>query len=398
MHAVLVLNAGSSSLKMSLFRLGPGAELGRALRGRVEAIGTGHPRLALQRDDGASLTDAALPPGQAADHRGALAELVGALAAHPERADIGAVGHRIVHGGVTYSRPVVVDSEVMRALEALVPLAPLHQPHNLATLRAMAERLPSVPQVACFDTAFHRGHPDVAEAFALPWHLFDAGVRRYGFHGLSYEYVASVLPPEIASGRVVIAHLGNGASLCALRAGQSLDSTMSFTALDGLPMGTRCGQLDPGVLLYLMTQGMSAAAIETLLYQQSGLLGLSGVSSDMRDLLDSQDRRAAFAIDYFVHAIAKHLGALAAVLGGLDALVFTAGIGERSPFIRAGVCQAAAWLGLDLDVEANARHGPRISRAGSRVSAWVIPTDEELMIARHTLATLAGRAKRTGRA
>jgi acetate kinase len=398
MDAVLVLNAGSSSLKMSLFRRGPGAELGLAVRGRVEGIGTGHPRLTLQRDDGVPLTDAALPPGQATDHRGALAELVGALAAQPERAEIGAVGHRVVHGGVTYSRPVVVDGEVMRALEALVPLAPLHQPHNLATLRAMAERLPSVPQVACFDTAFHRSHPDVAEAFALPWHFYEAGVRRYGFHGLSYEYIASVLPAEIASGRVVVAHLGNGASLCALRAGQSLDSTMSFTALDGLPMGTRCGQLDPGVLLYLMTRGMSAGAIEALLYQRSGLLGLSGVSSDMRDLLDSQDRRAAFAIDCFVYAIAKHLGALAAVLGGLDALVFTAGIGERSPVVRARVCQAAAWLGLDLDAEANARHGPRISRAGSRVSAWVIPTDEELMIARHTVATLARPAKRTGTA
>jgi acetate kinase len=396
-EAVLVINAGSSSIKLSLFRLARGEELTLVLRGQLEGIATAHPRLSLQRDDGAQLAGSAVPPGEAADHRGAMAVFARALAGRPERAEVGAVGHRVVHGGVTYSRPVVVDDEVMRSLEALVPLAPLHQPHNLATIRAMAERLPGVPQVACFDTAFHRGHPDVADAFALPWAYQEQGVRRYGFHGLSYEYVASALPSELASGRVVVAHLGSGASMCALRAGRSVDSTMAFTALDGLPMGTRPGQLDPGVLLYLVAQGMPAKEIEALLYRQSGLLGLSGVSNDMRDLLGSTEPRAKFAIDYFVYAISKHLGALAAALGGLDAIVFTAGIGERSSVIRARVCQAAAWLGVELDADANAAHGPRISRAGSRVSAWVIPTNEELMIARHTVATLAGRVAGAGR-
>jgi acetate kinase len=390
--AVLVLNAGSSSIKLSLFRLAPGGHLELSLRGQMEGIGTAHPRLVLRQADGTPLAEPAIRPGEAADQRGAMAVFARTLAGRPERGDIGAVGHRVVHGGVAYSRPVVVDDEVMRYLETLVPLAPLHQPHNLATIRAVAERLPGLPQVACFDTAFHRGHPDVADAFALPWHLHERGVRRYGFHGLSYEYVASVLPAEIASGRVVVAHLGSGASMCALNAGRSVDSTMGFTALDGLPMGTRSGQLDPGVLLYLIAQGMSTSEIEALLYRQSGLLGLSGVSNDMRDLLASQEPRARFAIDYFVYATTKHLAAMAATLGGLDAIVFTAGIGERSPVVRARVCQAAAWLGVELDAEANAHHGPRISRAGSRVSAWVIPTNEELMIARHTVAALDRRA------
>jgi acetate kinase len=396
MDGVLVINAGSSSIKLSLFRLAPRGELVLALRGHMEGIGTAHPRLVLQDSDGVPLAGAAVHPGEASEHRGAMAVVARALAGRPERAEIGAVGHRVAHGGVMYSRPVVIDDEVMRSLETLVPLAPLHQPHNLAAVRAVADRLPEIPQVACFDTAFHRGHPDVADAFALPWHLYERGVRRYGFHGLSYEYVASVLPPEIASGRVVVAHLGSGASMCALRAGRSMDSTMGFTALDGLPMGTRSGQLDPGVLLYLMSQGMSASEIEALLYRESGLRGLSGVSNDMRDLLASKEPRAKFAIDSFVYAITKHLGALAATLGGLDAIVFTAGIGERSPVIRARVCQAAAWLGLELDAEANARHGPRISRAGSRVSAWVIPTNEELTIARHAVAALTGRAAGVG--
>jgi acetate kinase len=396
MDAVLVINAGSSSIKLSLFRCPQRGELALALRGQMEGIGTPHPELSLQQADGVPLAGSAVHPGEVTDHRGALTVFSRALAGRPERAEIGAVGHRVVHGGITFSRPVVVDDGVMRSLESLVPLAPLHQPHNLAAIRAVAERLPGVPQVACFDTAFHRGHPDVAEAFALPWDLYERGVRRYGFHGLSYEYVASVLPPEIASGRVIVAHLGSGASMCALRAGRSVDSTMAFTALDGLPMGTRTGQLDPGVLLYLMSQGVSAGELEALLYRQSGLLGLSGVSNDMRDLLASQEPRAKFAIDYFVYAITKHLGALAAALGGLDAIVFTAGIGERSPIIRARVCGAVAWLGVELDADANAGHGPRISRAGSRVSAWVIPTNEELMIARHTVSTLAGRGGGAG--
>src|SRR5262245_10867230 len=272
MESVLVINAGSSSIKLSLFSLARPAEFGLALRGQIEGIGTAHPRLSLERSDGTTLADSALDPREVADHRGAMAAFARALAGRPERSEIDAVGHRVVHGGVMYSKPVVVDDNVMRSLETLVSLAPLHQPHNLATIRAVGERLPGVPQVACFDTAFHRGHPEVADAYALPWDLYETGVRRYGFHGLSYEYVASVLPSEIASRRVVVAHLGSGASMCALRAGQSIDSTMGFTAVDGLPMGTRTGQLDPGILLYLIEQGMSPKEIDALLYRNSGLV------------------------------------------------------------------------------------------------------------------------------
>ena len=394
METVLVINAGSSSIKMSLYSVASQAELTLVLRGQIEGIATAQPRLSLKGSDGTILADSTVLAGEAADHRGAMAVFAKALAGAPQRAVIDAVGHRVVHGGVIHSKPVVIDDEVMRSLESLASLAPLHQPHNLAAIRAVAERLPGVPQVACFDTAFHRAHPKIADAYALPWDLYERGVRRYGFHGLSYEYVASVLPSEIASGRVVVAHLGSGASMCALRAGQSMDSTMGFTAVDGLPMGTRTGQIDPGVLLYLLEQGMSTKEIEALLYRKSGLLGLSGVSNDMRDLLASTDMRAKFAVDYFVYAVSKQLGALATTLGGLDAIVFTAGIGERSPVIRARVCQAAAWLGVELDEGDNAGHGPRISRPGSRVSAWVIPTNEELMIARHTVAILGGRATR----
>jgi acetate kinase len=394
-RGVLVINAGSSSIKASLFRVSSHAEPTLGIRGQIEGIATAKPRLSLMRSDGTTLADSIVDAGKAADHRGAMAVFAEALSGSAERAAVDAVGHRVVHGGVTYSRPVIVDDEVMRSLASLVSLAPLHQPHNLAAIRAAAERLPGVLQVACFDTAFHRAHPKIADVYALPWQLYERGVRRYGFHGLSYEYVASVLPAEIASGRVVIAHLGSGASMCALRGGQSVDSTMGFTAVDGLPMGTRTGQLDPGILLYLLEQGMSTKEIEALLYRKSGLLGLSGLSNDMRELLASPDARAQFAVDYFVHAVAKQLGALAAALGGLDAVVFTAGIGERSAIIRARVCQAAAWLGIELDENANAGHGPRISRPRSRVSAWVIPTNEELMIARHTVAALAERASRT---
>jgi acetate kinase len=396
METVLVINAGSSSIKISLYSVASQAELALVLRGQIEGIATAQPRLSLKGSDGTILADSTVLAGEAADHRGAMAVFAKALAGAPQRAVIDAVGHRVVHGGVIHSKPVVIDDEVMRSLESLVSLAPLHQPHNLAAIRAVAERLPGVPQVACFDTAFHRAHPKIADAYALPWDLYERGVRRYGFHGLSYEYVASVLPSEIASGRVVVAHLGSGASMCALRAGQSMDSTMGFTAVDGLPMGTRTGQIDPGVLLYLLEQGMSTKEIEVLLYRKSGLLGLSGVSNDMRELLASTDTRAKFAVDYFVYAVSKQLGALATTLGGLDAIVFTAGIGERSPVIRARVCQAAAWLGVELDEGDNAGHGPRISRPGSRVSAWVIPTNEELMIARHTVAILGGRATRAG--
>jgi acetate kinase len=289
---------------------------------------------------------------------------------------------------VKFARPVRIDAEVLGELESLVPLAPLHQPHNLAAIRAVAQHVPQLPQVACFDTSFHRTQPVVAQAFALPRRCAEQGIRRYGFHGLSYEYIASVLPDvdaRAAAGRAVVAHLGNGASLCALKAGRSVATTMGFTAVDGLVMGTRCGALDPGVLLFLMDQhGMDARALEELLYQQSGLLGVSGISSDMRTLLASTDPRAAEAVELFVYRIGRELGSLAAALGGLDALVFTGGIGENAVSIRARVCRDAAWLGLELDEEANERGGPRLSRPNSRVAAWVIPTNEELMIAQHT--------------
>jgi acetate kinase len=298
------------------------------------------------------------------------------------------IGHRVVHGGARYTGPTIVTAEVLDDLRTLIPLAPLHQPYNLGAIEAVSERLPAVPQVACFDTSFHRGQPAVAELVPLPREIRSTGVQRYGFHGLSYEYIASVLPavaPEIAAGRVIVAHLGSGASMCALKNGKSVDSTLGFTALDGLCMGTRPGSVDPGVMLYLFQNlGLSAKEVETILYKKSGLLGISGISNDMRALLASEEPAARLAVDYFVYRAAKEIGALAAVLGGIDGLVFTAGIGENSPEIRKRICQASAWLGIELDEEANARQGPRISSPTSKVSAWTIPTNEELMIARHT--------------
>ena len=300
-----------------------------------------------------------------------------------------AIGHRVAHGGPDYSAPVTVDDDILAALERLVPLAPMHQPYNLHPIRTIQKRFPGTVQVACFDTAFHRGHPDVADRFAIPEALYDEGVRRYGFHGLSYEYIARALPsvaPEIAQGSVVVAHLGSGASMCAIKGGRSVDSTMAFTGLDGLPMGTRCGQIDPGVLLYLVSEkGYGAKELERFLYHESGLRGLSGISNDVRDLLASEDPRARLALDYFVYRVARELGALAAAMQGIDAVVLTAGISENSPEMRARICGGAAWLGLRLDEAANRAGGPRISTPGSQVSAWVIPTDEERMIAEHTL-------------
>jgi acetate kinase len=298
------------------------------------------------------------------------------------------VGHRVVHGGAKYGGPVVVTPPVLEDLRALTPLAPLHQPYNVGAIEAVAERLPEVPQVACFDTSFHRETPAVGELIPLPRDICRDGVQRYGFHGLSYEYIASVLPdvaPDIAEGRVIVAHLGSGASMCALKQRRSVDNTFGFTALDGLCMGTRPGTVDPGVILYLFqTLKLSAKEVETILYKKSGLLGISGISNDMRDLEASSEPGAKLAIDYFVYRAAKEIGALAAALGGIDGLVFTAGIGENSPEIRRRICQASAWLGLDLDQDANNRNERRISGASSRVQAWVIPTNEELMIARHT--------------
>ena len=387
--ALLVLNAGSSSLKFSVFLdEDPPRPL---LRGQLEGLLT-QPRF-VARNATAVVGEKEWPAGTAARtsgrHRFPFHLGSGRCA---RRAPHRRRGHRVVHGGMKFTAPVLVDAETLAELEALVPLAPLHQPHNLAAIKAVAQMAPMLPQVACFDTAFHRTQPAVAQAFALPRRYAEEGVRRYGFHGLSYEYIASALPTidrRAADGRTVVAHLGNGASMCAMSSGRSVATTMSFTALDGLMMGTRCGAIDPGVLLYLIDRhGMNARALEQLLYEQSGLLGVSGISSDMRELLASSDARAAEALDLFVYRIKRELGSLAAALGGLDALVFTGGIGENAVSIRARVCRDANWLGLELDEEANAKGGPCISRTGSRVSAWVIPTNEELMIALHTRRVL----------
>jgi acetate kinase len=386
----LVLNAGSSSLKFAVYgRLASGAP-GPAWRveasGQIEGIGTA-PKFEARSASGETLVEKPLG-AQARDARGALAELAAWLRSHFGSARLVGIGHRVVHGGSKYSSPAVVTDEVLAELEALVPLAPLHQPHNLAPIEAFRERLPDVPQVACFDTGFHRGQPAVAELVPLPREIRDKGVQRYGFHGLSYEYIASVLPeaaPSIADGRVIVAHLGSGASLCALRARKSVECSFGFTALDGLCMGTRPGAIDPGVILYLFqTLGFSAKDVESLLYKKSGLLGISGVSNDMRDLLASSDPAAKLAVEYFVYRAVKEIGAFAAVLGGVDGIVFTAGIGERSVEIRKRICAASAWLGVELDERVNAKNGPRITTEQSRVSAWVVPTNEELMIARHT--------------
>jgi acetate kinase len=388
--AILVLNAGSSSVKFSVFLARDGA-LEPMLRGQIEGLFT-KPRFEAKDPEGNKLEAKAWSDGTQLGHAGALDYLIGYLRAQRSEHRLCAVGHRVVHGGEAYSAPVRVDAKVLATLEQFVPLAPLHQPHNLAPIRSLLERSPDLPQVACFDTAFHRAQPVLAQSFALPKEITDRGVRRYGFHGLSYEYVASVLPQYdagAAAGRTVVLHLGNGSSMCALASGHSVASTMGFTAVDGLVMGTRCGAIDPGVILYLIDElGMDARAIEKLIYQQSGLLGVSGISSDMRTLLASDDPRAKLAVDLFVYRIGRELGSLAAALGGLDAIVFTAGIGEKAVPVRERVCNAAAWLGVALDPSANSAHGPRISMPQSTVAAWVIPTNEELMIARHTFATI----------
>jgi acetate kinase len=384
-RAILVLNAGSSSIKFRLF-----AEEDEGLAARIDGSIAGlytAPAFVAHSREGAVLGERHWGEGVELGHERALAHVLDFVGDRLAGLELAAVGHRVVHGGPHNSQPVRVTPEVLASLEQLVGLAPLHQPHNLAPIRLLLERRPGLPQVACFDTAFHATDPDVARRFALPGELHEAGVRRYGFHGLSYEYVASRLPeidPRAATGRTVVCHLGNGSSMCALEGGKSIASTMGLTALDGLVMGTRCGSLDPGVLLWLMDErGMDARRIETLLYQQSGLLGLSGISSDMRKLLASRDPLAKLAIDVYVYRIRRELGSLAAALGGLDALVFTAGVGENSALIRERVCRDAAWLGVELDPEANRSGGPRISIQGSRAAAWVVPTDEELMIARH---------------
>ncbi len=388
--AILVLNAGSSSLKFTLYA-NDAAGPRPLLRGQIEGLTTkpaftardAHDTLVQQRD---------WPDRESLGHAAAVAYVLDFVQGEQGQRRLGAVGHRVVHGGEEFVAPVRIDADVLARLERLVPLAPLHQPHNLAPMRVIAEREPALPQIACFDTAFHRTQEPLARAFGLPPEITERGVRRYGFHGLSYEYIADVFPrfdPAAARGRVVVAHLGNGASMCAIRAGKSVATTMGFTALDGLLMGTRAGALDPGVVLYLLDElKMDARSIEKLLYHQSGLLGVSGVSSDMRTLLSRDDARSRFAIELFCYRVRRELGSLAAALDGLDAIVFTGGIGEHAAPIRARICRDAAWLGVELDEAANAAGGPRISAEGSGVSAWVIATDEESMIARHTLAAL----------
>ena len=386
---IAVLNAGSSSLKFSLF--GVGDTLSLVVRGQVEGIGTA-PRFVAKDPSGAVVAEQSWGGSDAIDHAGAVEHLFSYLATDLRRGKLLAVGHRVVHGGTRYGAPVRVDAGVIDALAGLVPLAPLHQPHNLTPIRAIAARMPALPQVACFDTAFHHDQPPVAQAFALPPEITGQGVRRYGFHGLSYEYVAGAmrtLDVRAAAGRVVVAHLGNGASMCAMASGRSVASTMGFTALDGLVMGTRSGTIDPGVMIWLMDQmGMGPRDLERLLYHRSGLLGVSGISSDMRTLLASGEPRAKLAIELFCYRAGRELGSLAAALGGLDALVFTGGIGEHAAPIRAAIVRGASWLGLALDDDANAAGKRRITSDTSRVPAYVVPTDEELMIARHVRSAL----------
>ena len=387
-----VINAGSSSIKFSMFAVVDGL-LQLMTRCLLEGLNTS-PKFVARDAAGTVLARQSWKEGEPLGHAGGLQHLLGFVQQQFAHIKLLGLGHRVVHGGQHFTEPVRLNAAVVQALKALVPLAPLHQPHNLAPIEMALASAPNLPQVACFDTAFHRGNPELAQMFALPYELHEAGVRRYGFHGLSYEYIASVLPtlaPLAAAGKTVALHLGNGASACAMDGGSSVASTMGFTALDGLPMGTRCGSVDAGVLLYLMDQrGMNARAIETMLYQQSGLLGVSGVSSDMRVLLASGEPRARLAVDLFVYRIQREIGSLAAALGGLDALVFTAGIGENSAEVRRRVAAGLGWLGVTLDDAANVAGLTAIGRAGSRCPVWVIPTDEELMIARHTLAVLGG--------
>jgi len=390
MGPILVVNAGSSSVKFQVFAVdatGPR----RLLKGQMDGIGS-KPRLRAEAADKTKLIDQTYAPEQLKDVPTAL-QTAGAWLRETQKLEPAAIGHRVVHGGPEYDQPILIDKDVLSRLEQYAPLAPLHQPNNLAPIRALLERMPGIPQVACFDTAFHRNHDALADHYAIPQRFYAEGVRRYGFHGLSYEYVASCLPdiaPALADGRVIVAHLGSGASMCALSGGRSVESTMGFTALDGLPMGTRPGQLDPGVVLYLIDQKkMSAAEVQKLLYNECGLKGLSGVSNDVRELEASSDPKAVFALDYFVYRVGLWTGTLAAALGGLDAFIFTAGIGENSPSMRSRIAAKLEWLGCELDGNANKAGAPLISTPKSRVPIYVVPTDEELMIAKHTLSVLS---------
>jgi acetate kinase len=392
-NAILVINAGSSSLKFSVFRDHGGGDPVVTINGQISGIGT-QPVFEAKDAQRRPLAEKSWGAGEPSDRTALLSYLLDWIEERLEGATLIAAGHRVVHGGVRHAAPVLLTPAVLDELDGLVPLAPLHQPHNLAAIRALAEAHPELPQVACFDTAFHRNQPWQAQTFAIPRELTEEGVRRYGFHGLSYEYISRRLPeiaPELGDSRVVVAHLGSGASMCAIHGGRSVDSTMGFTALDGLPMGTRCGTIDPGVLIYLMRKGMDAGAIEKLLYNKSGLLGVSGISNDMRALLDSGDPHAQEAVELFCFRIAKETGALAASMGGVDAVVFTAGIGERSAPVRARVGDKLAWMGVEIDASANEANAAKISSPGSRLPVYVIPTDEEGMIALHTRKVLTGR-------
>jgi acetate kinase len=391
--AILVLNSGSSSVKFSVFVVGSdGLEL--EIRGQVDGL-LASPQFVARDPVGKVIAEKSWGRGVRLGHGGALEHLRAFLLGRGGEMRLAGVGHRVVHGGVKYAQPVRITEQILDDLHELIPLAPLHQPHNLRPIGLIREQMPDVPQVVCFDTGFHRSNPPLAQMFALPKALSDAGVRRYGFHGISYEYIASVLAerdPRAAAGRTVVLHLGNGSSMCAMAGGKSVASTMGFTALEGLPMGTRCGSLDPGVILFLLEQRrMDVRAIEKLLYHESGLLGVSGVSSDVRALLQSEEPGAKLALDLYVYRIGREVGSLAAALGGLEALVFTAGIGENAVAIRERVCRDAAWLGVELDAAANAQGGACITTGQSRVTGWVIPTNEELMIARHTRRVLGAK-------
>ena len=395
MDTILVANAGSSSVKFQIFGIEADGSLKRQIKGQMDGIGS-RPRLRVAAVDRSVLVDRTYEGGTIPDVAVGLAT-AGAWLREELKINPIAIGHRVVHGGPDYDGPVQVDQNVLARLERYVSLAPLHQPYNLAPIRSILSRFPDIPQIACFDTAFHRGHGALADHFAIPLALYAEGVRRYGFHGLSYEYIASTLPhlaPEIADKRVVVAHLGSGASMCALDNGRSVESTLGFTALDGLPMGTRPGQLDPGVVLYLISEkGMSPGDVQNFLYRECGLKGLSGISNDMRELQDNSDPRAVFAVDYFVYRVGLNAGMLAAALQGIDGFVFTAGIGENSPQIRAAIANKLAWLGVSMDAAANAENKLLISRPDSRLPVYVVPTDEELMIARHTWSLLSQQPK-----
>jgi acetate kinase len=390
MDIILVVNAGSSSVKFQAFSVEGEGVLRRQVKGQIDGIGS-RPRLRATDLKGDPLADRAYGLEFVPDVRAAMG-IAGEWLRNELRIQPIAVGHRVVHGGPDFDRPVLIDHGVVARLERFISLAPLHQPHNLAPIRSLLANLPALPQVACFDTAFHRTHSAVADYYAIPHQLHAEGVRRYGFHGLSYEYVAKTLPrvaPQVAKGRLIVAHLGSGASMCALKQGRSVESTMGFTALDGLPMGTRPGQMDPGVLLYLLAEKrMTASEVQNFLYGECGLKGLSGVSNDMRELEASEDLKARFAIDYFIYRVGLNAGMLAAALQGLDAFVFTAGIGENSASLRACVVEQLGWLGATLDPVANTRNDRLISRSDSRLPIYVVPTDEELMIAQHTLSLL----------